>query len=346
VTLARMPREPALKRAVCDWFRDEPWRVTFQSEAQALPRAEEPDSGQLLVTIFPISAEAAQLNITAPGRSPDWRTARWLERVELRNGFDDVDIEVIAQTLHSTAQATLSRAHVPPPAPRTAVAPAGAPPATSSELQPLPALLASEDPALRPVRATAGELDAPPRTIYGLPLPVHTAIGYHFHARGDEPVTHGPSLRIELDWLSRSVVLGSYVRTSLFTSPHARAEGVELGLNGIGLGAGLAASVSSQRWTGRWALGSSVDLLGLDVAVVDSAASRSLGGGRPRPRFFATGEAGVSRRFARVEVGLSGLLRWQTSSSYYDVLEEGEPHTILRAWRLQPGAALEVAYVW
>jgi hypothetical protein len=335
-----MPREATLRRAVCDWFRDEPWSVTFLSEDRALPRAEEPAQGELLVTIFPLSADTAQLNITAPGRSPDWRTARWLERVELRNAFDDVDIEVIAQTLHSTAQATLSRAHVPPSGPRTAPAP------SSTDLQPLPAQLSTEEPLLRPVRPTAGEIDAPSRAGYGLPLPVHTAIGYHFHARGDEPVTHGPSLRIELDWLSRSVVLGSYVRTSLFTSPRSRAEGVELGLNGIGLGAGLAASVSSTRWTGRWAVGSSVDLLGLDVGVVDAAASRSLGGGRPRPRFFATGEAGISRRFARVEVGLTGLLRWQTSASYYEVLENGEAHTILRAWRLQPGAALEVAYVW
>jgi hypothetical protein len=142
------------------------------------------------------------------------------------------------------------------------------------------------------------------------------------------------------------VVLGSYVRTSLFTSSLARAEGVELGLNGIGLGAGLAASLPSARWTGRIALGSSVDLLGLNVGVVDETATRSLGGGRPRPRFFATSEAGVSRRFDRVEVGLTGMLRWQTSASYYEVLENDQPHTILRAWRLQPGAALEVAYVW
>ncbi len=342
VTLARVPREAALRRAVCDWFRDEPWRVTFHSQEQGLPRAEEPGSGQLLVTVFPLPPDAAQLNITAPGRSPDWRTARWLERVELRNGFDDVDVEVIAQTLHSTAQATLSRAHVPPPAPR---APAQQPPVSSAAPVPT-ALLASEQPALRPVRATPGELDAPPRMTYALPLPVHTAVGYHFHARGGEPVTHGPSLRIELDWLSRALVLSSFVRTSLFTSSRARAQGVELGLNGIGIGAGLAASAPAGPWTGRFALGSSVDLLGLDVGVTDGASTRSLGGGRPHPRFFATTEAGVSRRFARVEVGLSGMLRWQASASYYELLEQGDTHTILRAWRLQPGGALEVAYIW
>jgi hypothetical protein len=350
VTLARMPREPALRHAVCDWFRDEPWRVTFHSQEAALPRADVPASGQLLVTIFPLSADAAQLNITAPGRSPDWRPARWLERVPLRSGFDDVGIEVIAQSLHSTAQATLSRALVPPPAPPappnppapsalpTSALPTSALPATAS--------LAAEEPVLRAERSASGELDAPARVHYGLPLPVHTALGYHFHARGSEPVTHGPSLRIELDWLSRDVIFSSYVRTALFTSPRARAEGVELGLNGIGLGAGLAASVPSGRWTGRFALGSSVDLLGLDVGVVDDSETRSLGGGRPKPRFFMTSEAGLSRRFARVEVGLSALLRWQTSASYYEVLDEGETRTILRASRFQPGAALEIAYVW
>jgi hypothetical protein len=229
---------------------------------------------------------------------------------------------------------------VPPPAPRALPTPPAASPTPSL------ASLATEEPLLRAERASPGALDAPARTSYGLPLPVHTAIGYHFHARGSEPVTHGPSLRIELDWLSRAVIFGSYVRTALFTSPRTRSEGVELGLNGIGLGAGLAASVPSAHWTGRFALGSSVDLIGLDVGVVDGGATRSLGGGRPKPRFFVTSEAGLSRRFSRVEVGLSGLLRWQTSASYYEVLEQGEQHTILRASRIQPGAALEVAYVW
>jgi hypothetical protein len=47
-----------------------------------------------------------------------------------------------------------------------------------------------------------------------------------------------------------------------------------------------------------------------------------------------------------VEVGLSALLRWQTSASYYEVLDEAETRTLLRASRLQPGGALEIAYVW
>ena len=61
----------------------------------------------------------------------------------------------------------------------------------------LPASLVLEEPVLRAERSALGELDAPTRVRYGLPLPVHTAIGYHFHARGSEPVTHGPSLRID-----------------------------------------------------------------------------------------------------------------------------------------------------
>jgi hypothetical protein len=86
--------------------------------------------------------------------------------------------------------------------------------------------------------------------------------------------------------------------------------------------------------------------LGLDVRVQDASALRSLGSGRPRPRVFLTAEAGLVARLGRVEVGLESLLRWQTASSHYEVLEEGTPHTIARAWRFQPGAALEVAYVW
>jgi hypothetical protein len=61
---------------------------------------------------------------------------------------------------------------------------------------------------------------------------------------------------------------------------------------------------------------------------------------------FLTGEAGVTVRLARIELGASGLLRWPTSESHYDVLEQGQPHALVRAWRLQPGAALELAYVW
>jgi hypothetical protein len=326
LTMIQIPEEPALRRAICDWFSDEPWHVSFRSIGDALPSAEYPSQGELCVTLL-VSPEYAQLNVTAPPRDESSAPARWLERVALVSGFDEVGIEVVAQTLHSTAQASLSRAPLPPPPP-----PSLPPPL-------LPSVVTSTGPRSLDVPTSAPSSGWRP--------PVHTALGYQLYAHGSEPMTHGPSLRIELDWLSRGVVLGAFVRTALFTSAPVRASGVELDLMGIGLGGGMSASLPWGRWIGRAALGASVDLLDVDVSVQDASAVRSLGGGRPRPRVFLTSELGVTSRFGPVELGLVGLLRWQTSSSHYDIkVEEGEPRTIVTAWRLQPGAALEVAYVW
>jgi len=327
LTLIQIPEEPELRRAICDWFSDEPWHVSFRSLGEALPRAEYPSQGELCVTLL-LSPEYAQLNVTAPARDESSAPARWLERVPLVSGLDEVGVEVVAQTLHSTAQASLSRAPLPP-----APAPPLPPPL-------LPSVVTSTGPR---------SLDVPaPAPSSGWRPPVHTAVGYQLYAHGSEPMTHGPSLRIELDWLSRSVVLGAFARTALFTSTAARAGGVELDLTGLGLGGGVSASLAWGRWTGRAALGANVDLLDVDVSVQDATAVRSLGGGSPRPRVFLTGEVGPSARFGPVELGLVGLLRWQMSSSHYDIqgVAGGPPRTIVQAWRLQPGAALEVAYVW
>ena len=328
LTMIQVPEEPALRRAICDWFSDEPWHVSFRSLGEALPRAEYPSQGELCVTLL-VSPAYAQLNVTAPPRDESSAPARWLERVALASGFDEVGIEVVAQTLHSTAQASLSRAPLPP----------APPPPLPPPL--LPSVVTSTGP--RSLDVTVSEPSS------GWRPPVHTAIGYQLYAHGSEPMTHGPSLRIELDWLSREVVLGAFVRTALFTSTSARTGGVELDLTGLGLGGGLSASLDWGRWTGRAALGGNVDLLDVDVSVQDAASVRSLGGGSPRPRVFLTSEVGPSARFGPLELGLVGLLRWQMSSSHYDIqpLEAGEPpRTIVQAWRLQPGAALELAYVW
>jgi hypothetical protein len=367
LTLSRIPDEDELRRAICDWFSDEPWRVRLRSVGSELPRAEKVRAGELLVTILLASKSSAQLNVTAPGRSAGSPPARWLELVPLHGGFDDVAIEVLAQTLHSTAQASLARAFPPtapaaPPlpvaAPALAVdaitraspivsargAPASTPPAVASAatapiLALAPAPAESESPADE-ARARPDFALYPERA-----RRVHSALGYQFYARGGEPLTHGPTLRMELDLLTRGVVLGSFVRAALFTSTPARSGGVEIGLEGMGVGAGLAASLPAQHWLGRLALGTNLDLIDLGVSVNDPEAWRSLPG-RTRPRLFLTAETGVAARFSRFEIGADALLRWQTSSSHYDVLEGGQPHTLARAWRLQPGAALEVAYLW
>ena len=398
LTLSRIPEEAALCRAICDWFSDEPWRVRLLSVGSELPRAERASAGELRIGILLASESSAQLNVTAPGREADSAPARWLERVPLQNGFDDVGIEVLAQTLHSTAQASLARAFAPAPP----VAARPAPPALAvadavthaspivagiavdaiTRASPIVAGIAVDaitraspivTPLLEPAGApSAGAAAAAPSaraTGASEPVPqlfapadeahsradialypggsrhVHTALGYQFYARGGEPLTHGPSLRIELDWLSRGVVLGSFVRSALFTSTPAQSGGVEIGLEGMGVGAGLSASLPWQHWLARLALGTNLDLINLGVNVNDTETLRSITG-RTRPRVFLTAETGISARLRRFEISADGLLRWQTSSSHYDVLEGGQPHTLVRAWRLQPGAALELAYLW
>jgi hypothetical protein len=159
-------------------------------------------------------------------------------------------------------------------------------------------------------------------------------------------VTHGPELRLELDWLSRRVILASYLRAAWFTSTPANASGVVIGLEGMGLGGGLAASLPFEHWLARIGLGNSVELVNIQATVADTQALRSAGAGGARPRVFLTSEAGLTARLGQIELGASGLLRWQTSESHYDVLENGQPHALVRAARLQPGAALEAAYVW
>jgi hypothetical protein len=372
LTLSRIPAESDLRSAICDWFSDEPWRVRFRSVGSELPHAQRPSAGELHVTILLASESSAQLNVTAPPREAGEPLARWLERVPLSSGFDDVGIEVIAQTLHSTAQASHSRAFSPAPALAAAPAPPP-PPATPPAAAPVPAA-ASPAAAAVPLDAAAAALPGAAQTAAlaaspTSPLPpgapvdqdrsgadfalsparalgVHTALGYQFYDRGAEPLTHGPSLRVELDWLSRTVVWSTFLRGALFTSAPARAAGVEIGLDGMGLGAGVAASLPWKKLIARLALGANVDVVGIKIDVNESEALRSTGSGPARPRMFLTSETGVAARLGPIEIGVEGLLRWQTSSSHYDILEEGQPHTLLRAWRLQPGAALEVAYVW
>jgi hypothetical protein len=232
VTLSRIEEEADLRRAICDWFSDEPWHVRLRSVGTALPRAERPPPGELRVAILRASEVAAQLNVTAPGREAGESPSRWLEHVPLSHGFDAVGIEVIAQTLHSTAQASLSRAFPTPP-PAGAKPPPTAPPAPpATEPVPPAAALSSGLAAASGTPAAPGSDRPRPESSRGsraFSLPVHSALGYQFHARGGEPITHGPELRLELDWLVRSVVLASYVRGAWFTSTPATTNGVLFG---------------------------------------------------------------------------------------------------------------------
>lgn len=374
LTLSRIPAESDLRSAICDWFIDEPWRVHFLSVGTELPRAVRPSAGELHVTILLASESTAQLNVTAPPHEAGAAPARWLEKIALSSGLDDIGTEVVAQTLHSTAQASHSRAFRPsviaaaPPAAALAapLAPVALTPDATTAASPVVEAARLAPPVAASVATSAaaaplGARPAPP-VLPGAPvdqdrlpadlayppsaLGVHTALGYQLYARGGEPVTHGPSLRVELDWLSRTVVLSSFVRGALFTSMPARSTNVAIELDGMGLGAGLAASLPWKHLLARLALGSNIDLVGISVDVNENEALRSRGDGRARPRMFLTSETGIAVRLGPIELGVEGLLRWQTSSSHYDVLEGGQPRTLVRAWRLQPGAALELAYAW
>jgi hypothetical protein len=96
---------------------------------------------------------------------------------------------------------------------------------------------------------------------------------------------------------------------------------------------------------GRAAIGAGADFARVDVRVRDADEARRLPfSSRARP--FIAGELGLQRRVWQLDVGASALARWQLLASHYQVQDEDGPRTILRPWRLQPGALIEVGHVW
>jgi hypothetical protein len=317
VALVNEARAPALALSICDWFRDEPLRVSFAPAPRLAPLVVRAPRLRHVAVVLESQGEA-RLYFVPPGREGAVGKPRWVRSIALASGLDDAGVEVIAQALHSTVLA----AALEVPEPRLEAAGSAAKGATKA---------AEKAPADAPRRAG---------------LPVRTAIGYHFYARGAEPFTHGPVLRVELDWQTQPLALGTFARALALTSGHTRAGGLDVSLSGASLGAGLCASAPLSKVIGRVALGGSVDLLELDVQVVDPEALRLTGDRRARPRAFVGMEAGFNYRSGDVELALAGLLRWQLSASHYEILDGQELSTVLVPWRLQPGAAVEVAYVW
>ena len=319
----------ALRRAICDWFHDDRWRVRFPSRASASARA----STALRVAIELPSPQSARLSADGP-------RGRWTHDVPLPTGLDDAGIEAVAEALHSTTQAEIA-----PPlvahAPRPAAAPA--PP------QPSPARADPEVPVLQPAPVTTlGELSAAPRRrASGRHLPVHTALGYQAYARGPEPVMHGPMLHIELDALSSALTLGASFRASLFTSATRRTTGFDVRTSGTSLSLGGALSVPlGDRLTARAALGGGVDLVAVAARVNDPELVRLLPDRDTSLRPFAGAEAGLRYRVGAFEVALDGLLRLLFFETEYQVLTPDGPVTLFEPWQLQPGALLELAYIW
>jgi hypothetical protein len=377
VVLVGALAQHGLEAAICDWFRDEPWRVRFSNEAAMTERS----AGALRVVVRLPSAEQARLDVDGPaGRA-------WVHHVPFAAGLDEAGVEVLAQTLHSMVQAAAmppsparrgdddarvpgasgrlggghagvpsSRAatagHASQPValaddatPRTAAAPeadsaARAASTATAASTPTPEVPASPQPAAAPVRPSP--TPRPP----GRPLPVHTGVGYQAYLRGEEPPAHGPALRFALDWLPREPTLGSFVRLALLGASQQEVQGLSVDSSALSLSAGVHGSVSRGRVSGRAALGGGVDLIALDVGVLDPERLRLLPDRRARPRPFLLTEAGVVWRAGPLELGLSALLRWQLLATRFQIRDGERSVRLFAPWRLQPGMALDVAYLW
>jgi hypothetical protein len=57
-------------------------------------------------------------------------------------------------------------------------------------------------------------------------------------------------------------------------------------------------------------------------------------------------ELGASWLVGTIELRLQGLARWQLVASPYRILEDGQQRVVAAPWRIQPGAAVGVAYRW
>lgn len=362
VAPAAAPSGPALRRAVCDWFRDDRWRVRWVSPAPLPERRLD----VLRVVIDPTSSGGVRLN----GEGP---RGRWMHELPVPTELDDTGVEAVAEALHSTAQAEIA----PPLMPRRPRASEPAPAPTLPSRPPLAASTARDEPLanrpsrvssrpqtttappLRPdiqpaprapvARAPGGERPTPaaPRpALAGELLRVHTALGYLAYARGPEPLLHGPSLHLELDALPRGVTLGASFRASLLTSATRRTLGFDVRTSGVSLSLGAAASVPVAGLTARAGLGAGVDWLALSVRVRDAELVRRVPERTSSPRFFAGLEAGVRHRFGAFELSADALLRFLPVNTPYQVLADDRPITLLEPWQLQPGASLDLGYVW
>jgi hypothetical protein len=344
--------QPALAASICDWFRDEPWRLSIRSGTHLEPKA----SAAPNVVVALDSPERARLSIaTADGR-------RWIHEVALAAGLDESGVEVVAQALHSAFDATRP-APASPPAP--ALPPAPAPPSTASRATP------AEHPPSRSTTSDAPPVGAPrhptePLTVErpetarrsaadpasarrtaDRPLPVHTGAGYRAYLRGAEPIAHGPALRIAVEWLPNGVPgLGSFFSAALLESARKRVNGLAIDSSNASLAAGVQLRTLGRPRVAQASLGAGVDLVALDVAVLDPDSLRLSSDRRARPRPFLLGELSGAWRQGSLELALTACARWQLLATHYRVRDEQTFVTLLRPWRLQPGLGVDAAYVW
>jgi hypothetical protein len=339
----------ALERAVCDWFRDERWRVRFTS-VRLVPAPRAPETLSIAVELR--SAERARLHVTVASKQ------YWTHDVALSTGLDETGVEIIAQTLHSIADAVTRAAPAAArPKPLAGGAARGAPAANAGPPTPVTEPAPSNprgplgDPRAELVPSpavTAGpdRVGARDVVVAGRALPVHTGIGLVGFLRGQEPMSYGPALGIAVDWSRQQPSLGSFFRAALFTSGEKRVGGLEVKSSGVSLGSGVSLSVPFSALAVRVALGGSADLVALDVQVLAPTELRLSGNRRARPRFFLGAEAGIARRFGAFELELLALVRYQLSHTAYQVQDGQALSTLFESWQLQPGLSLGAGYVW
>jgi hypothetical protein len=157
---------------------------------------------------------------------------------------------------------------------------------------------------------------------------------------------HGPALHVELDAIERPVVLSGWFRAAAFMSGTAQSSGFAVRSSAASLSLGAAASVPLGAFSARAGIGGGVDLIALDVRVVDPELVRSLPDRRVAPRLFTGLEPGVRWRLGPIELALDALLRLLWFETRYQVRDGERALTVFSPWQVQPGAVLEVGYVW
>jgi hypothetical protein len=89
-----------------------------------------------------------------------------------------------------------------------------------------------------------------------------------------------------------------------------------------------------------------LELLELETRVWDPSELRVVAARQPRARPSLLFEAGLAWRSGPWELSGLAIARWQLLASHYQVQRGEAADSVLRPWRLQPGASLGAAYVW
>jgi hypothetical protein len=386
IVWVKLPNEKALTVAACDWLRDEKWRVRFERASavpparNAAPRSGEAHGVRLVVALD--SPERARLYVDLPsgrrwvrdvqieagfGDASVEAIAQALHSVaQATDASDDPPGDASSEARLAVRSPLSPRQGTPPT--RASASPAAKAPARlenpqRASLEPIadrspplpggPAARASGAEAatpgagnVLPSRDAATPSNARHAPASGRPVSVLTGLGYLMFLRGEEPLLHGPVLRVELDGAAGAASLGGYFNGVLFTSAEKQLPLLVVQTSGVSLGAGVSLRSSFSELGIRAGLGGGVDLVTLDTVVRDPTALRLLPDRRARPRGFLSGDIAGTYRLGAVELELAALLRWQLLHTSYQARDGDEVLVLFEPWRLQPGLSAGAAYVW